>query len=281
MEIRIEKSEEQSIMTEKPVATRPDIPMTPVSSWVQADDGESLLIVENESSPSVSTPEVSIQAQPVSIQTQEDVQTAPSLVWVEWTQSLREIQLARMSATEDVAPISSENENLLGNLFWWTEDQVTMAVPVESQEISQIQVPELTAEEIEQDAEKVAERFDNPMTFIEASIKKIEWMIAHIEEAHSIKLEEALGFKTEKERNAALEEGCYMDAEKMMKERAHAEKMRKYFISQRDLAEWDAQWSTVETTLTTLAVKKSVDDATENEVKKHSKKQAKEEVEIA
>ncbi len=116
--------------------------------------------------------------------------------------------------------------------------------------------------------------FENPLSFIEASIEKIDTMIEHIVMTHSIKLEEASGYKQEKEKFAELEAAAYRDAEKMMKEKAHAEKMKTYFINQQSHAEeGDQTPESVETTLTSLSVKNSVNTTThDHEGKKTSKK---------
>ena len=128
----------------------------------------------------------------------------------------------------------------------------------------------MTAAEIEKDAQKIAEQFETPMSFIDASLKKVGGLIDHIDEVRTAKLEEAANYKAEKERNAGLEEQCYIDAEKMMKEKAHAEKMKKYLLSQQDVAnDTESEISSVETTLATLSVKKSVGDTTD---KKNAKK---------
>jgi hypothetical protein len=62
----------------------------------------------------------------------------------------------------------------------------------------------MTAAEIEKDAQKIAEQFETPMSFIDASLKKVGGLIDHIDEVRTAKLEEAANYKAEKERNAGL-----------------------------------------------------------------------------
>ncbi len=269
--IVIQKSSEESILTEKPITRPPETPLTPKPTENVADDA-SLLIVWNEGTTPVAPVMVVAAETPAApVVVQNPVIAAESTTE---KQSLRDLQLNRMIAgSETTSQISSQDDTILNNLFSSEPTPLVEATAVEP-----VQVETLTAEEIEKDADKVAESFENPLTFIEASIKRIDGMIAHIEETHTAKLDEAAAYKAEKERNAGLEADCYAAAEKMMKEHAHAEKMKKYFISQRDQA--DEQSSSIETTLTTLVVKKNVDEATEIDGKKHGKKQ-KEDAQIA
>jgi len=64
--------------------------------------------------------------------------------------------------------------------------------------------------------------------FIRESIAKIDSMICIMDEAHAKKLEEAQGYKTEKEHYAELEGRAYIEAEKTIEEKSQAKKMKTY-----------------------------------------------------
>jgi len=93
-------------------------------------------------------------------------------------------------------------------------------------------------------------------------------MIEQIDMAHGTKLEEALGYKTEKEKYTTLEEQAYADAEKYVTEKEHALTMRTYFVDQGKMEEHGdlvvqsetpaTPIASVETTLTGLAVQSAV-----------------------
>ncbi len=280
--IVIQKTSDGSILTEAPVAVRPDLPENPNPVTNTADDGESLIIVDgnNEADTSaVSSDPLGMIDAPVASETpvdptieDEPVKLGENLLNATTKDSLHEKQRSRMKEEEKIE-ITDEQNAMLGNLLWETPE-VTSEVTVDTTTTVASEV--MTAAEIEKDAQKIAEQFETPMSFIDASLKKVGGLIDHIDEVRTAKLEEAANYKAEKERNAGLEEQCYIDAEKMMKEKAHAEKMRKYLLSQQDVAlDAEAEVSSVETTLTTLSVKKSVDDTTD---KKGAKKLKSEEV---
>ena len=161
--------------------------------------------------------------------------------------------------------ITEEQSALLNNLLW-------SSVTPENWETSLIKETwVIWANESKESPEETSQAFDNPREFIETSLEKINLMIDRIDQKHAIKLGEAEWYKAEKERNAGLEADCYAMAEKMMQERAHAEKMRKYFLSQKEQAINTSEDGSVETTLTSLSVKKTVNDATSS--KKTQKKE--------
>jgi hypothetical protein len=76
-------------------------------------------------------------------------------------------------------------------------------------------------------------RVFHPEEFIEESLTKIESMIATIDARHEAKLAEAEGYKSEKERFAQLEQKAHDEADMMITERNHAERMQNYFMSEK------------------------------------------------
>ena len=118
------------------------------------------------------------------------------------------------------------------------------------------------------EAPQIEESYEHPADFIQASIEKIDRMIEKIDMAHGTKLEEALGYKTEKEKYTTLEEQAYADAEKYVTEKEHALTMRTYFVDQGKMEEHGdlvvqsetpaTPIASVETTLTGLAVQSAV-----------------------
>ncbi len=124
------------------------------------------------------------------------------------------------------------------------------------------------------------ETYEHPTEFIEASITRIDAMIARIDNIHNTKLEEALGYKAEKEKYTTLEEQAYADAEKYVTEKEHALTMRTYFVDQGKAAgsKTTEAVASVETTLTGLAVQNAVSETVKHEKKLKAKKEEKEEL---
>lgn len=280
--IIIQKTSEESILTEAPVTTKVELPDTPTPITNTASDGESLLIVDEnattqEASPIATsdplwviestTPE---EAPPVVVNQAEPVAPQENLINTTTKESLHDMQRKRVKSDEALV-ISQEQEAMLGNLFSTTSTETAWSVlesnsPVSTLEDNPQMTPVLSPEASTTEG---GEQFETPMTFIESSLKKIGGLIDHIDTVRGQKLDEAARYKAEKERNAGLEEQCYLDAEKMMREKAHAEKMRKYLLSQQDIAlETVSDVASVETTLTTLSVKKSVGDTTDKKTMK-------------
>ena len=81
-------------------------------------------------------------------------------------------------------------------------------------------------------SESNIESYEHPAEFIADSIARIDAMISRIDIAHGTKLQEALGYKSEKEKYTALEDQAYADAEKYVIEKEHALTMRAYFVQQ-------------------------------------------------
>jgi hypothetical protein len=111
-------------------------------------------------------------------------------------------------------------------------------------------------------------------------------MITRIDTAHNSKLEEALGYKTEKEKYTTLEEQAYTDAEQYTEEKDHALAMRAYFANQSTpqsvtevsvVAETPVEnIASVETVMTGLAVQNAVTEAVKPEKKAKVKKEEEE-----
>lgn len=76
----------------------------------------------------------------------------------------------------------------------------------------------------------------NLTAYIKNNIQQSDVLIAKLDTTHTAKLEEAAGYKSEKERFSQLEEDAYADAERMMVEKAHTERMKAYFVEQLDQA---------------------------------------------
>jgi hypothetical protein len=270
-QVIIQKSSEESILTEKPIVQNRELPNVPSAVINPAhDDDGSLLVVwdddlivnespENEVGNVFETPSAAPMAY-VPPPEPAYVPPANNVIDPNTTskQSLRDIQLNRMLSSEGTPTISEQDESMLSNLFWGPSE-VAESTPITTPEVEETPVHE--------------EIFENPVAFIEASIKDLDLMIEHIVETHTAKLEEAAGYKSEEEKFAGLKVWAYADGEKMMKEKAHAEKMRTYFLNQKDHAlgvESGTPRESVETTLTSLSVKNSVDGATHHEWKKEA-----------
>jgi hypothetical protein len=222
-EVRIEKSAEEAIQTEKPIIQAIELPNTPqpISNTAAEDDG-SILMPSDHSIESVETDSMVISDIP-------DADVVTENVWSDSLQWLREMQLNRMKSPEEVKWISEDQEFALNNLFGNSQE-----VTEETVNIADWLVETLPEEESTIDP---SEKYENPPSFIEASIEKIDVMIAQIEETHTAKVMEAAGYKWEKEKFAALESQAYKDAERMMKERDHGEKMKAYFLKEKDHAD--------------------------------------------
>jgi hypothetical protein len=125
------------------------------------------------------------------------------------------------------------------------------------------------------------ESYERTSDFIAGSIAKIDTMITKIDTAHSAKLGEALGYKTEKEKYTTLEETAYADAQSLVEEKDQALTMRAYFVAQGShgivtpVTAKIEETNSVETTLTELAVQNAVTET----VKPTKKAKAKAETE--
>lgn len=122
-----------------------------------------------------------------------------------------------------------------------TEDTHTEAISEQTESIIATKTPESTPMNLIEespifgsDATDTASQdiYEHPSEFIAASIAKIDAMVTKIDATHSAKLEEALGYKTEKEKYTLLEETAYADAQKLIEEKDHALGMRSYFVEQ-------------------------------------------------
>lgn len=201
------------------------------------------------------------------------------------------------AAIAPVTPVNSSSIDL-GNLFGTsastdtttTEEELPTALEVETITPVMETVPpvaETEEEEKEEEKEEVdtaplinfapvaviaePESYERTSDFIAGSIEKIDMMITRIDTAHSAKLGEALGYKTEKEKYTTLEETAYADAQSLVEEKDRALTMRAYFVAQGTtesghLASIEES-NSVETTLTELAVQNAV-----TETVKHAKK---------
>ncbi len=169
---------------------------------------------------------------------------------------------------DEVAPVTPELESSVV-----PEPELTPVVEtiVDSSIIGSITESEPTVEAVE--------TYEHPTEFIEASIARIDAMIARIDAIHNSKLEEALGYKAEKEKYTALEEQAYADAEKYVGEKDHALAMRTYFVDQGKAGGLTTPEpiASVETTLTGLAVQNAVSETVKSEKKTKAKKESKEE----
>lgn len=190
-----------------------------------------------------------------------------------------------------IAPTTPANSSSidLGNLFGssaptdaTTEEELPTALEVEA--ITPVMETITPIAETEEEVDETPlinfapvavmaepESYERTSDFIAGSIEKIDTMITRIDTAHSAKLGEALGYKTEKEKYTTLEETAYADAQSLVEEKDRALTMRAYFVAQGatesgHLASIEES-NSVETTLTELAVQNAV-----TETVKHTKK---------
>jgi hypothetical protein len=256
--IKIEKSSEISMITESPAETASSAP--PPAPVIATDDISSIIINRE---PSLVAPII--------------IGETPSVI------SQVEVSNTPIATTTPV--IATEID--LGNLFGTsTPTDATISaeeVPAALEVASVNPVIEMitpVAEEVEVEVEEVeesplinfapvavtpeVEAYERTSDFIAGSIAKIDTMITRIDTAHSVKLGEALGYKTEKEKYTTLEESTYADAQSLVEEKDQALTMRAYFVAQGShgsvtpVVTKVEESNSVETTLTELAVQNAV-----------------------
>jgi hypothetical protein len=194
-------------------------------------------------------------------------------------------------STESIA--SQEDPMWLNSILWLWETTQEASTNIATEEGQQIQeevtspiaaiIEDVYSEKVDQTEEKeiIENSFTDPTSFIQDSLTKIDLMLQAMHAKHDAKLNEASGYKSEKERFAELEAQAYRDAESMTAEMDHAERMKNYFT--KELKHTSEKENTgnpvesVETTLTTLAVKNSVEWVTE---KKEAQKRAKAKMDV-
>lgn len=304
--IKIQKSEEVAISTESVLDTASSEP--PPVSAVAVDDVSSILV----SNISSSTETANVFIAPVEITLQEvpettmivesaDLLSHPS----DTHDSLLPSSIVEQSViTPTEIPSSiSDNTSSLDNLFG-SSDPIAEDAPITSDnwiiasENQDIQISDSDQDKISElsfsgldvwnSPAPQSDIYEHPADFIQSSIAKIDKMVERIDIAHTVKLEEALGYKTEKEKYTALEEEAYADAEKYVREKEHALTMRSYFeeqwkidsVTQSATEEPKASIpvASVETTLTGLAVQSAVTETVQLEKKSKTLKKEEESV---
>jgi hypothetical protein len=268
--LKIEKTEEQSILTD---SVTPALWGSTMIVWSPESMGASWIIVNGE--PVNITP-VAPQSNPSPIIIETPPVVAPSSViitepventLVRPTEPLVPAETTVVTdalSTEPLAPVNAPENTNLGNLLWETNTEM---LNIESSTLQDAPwaLEETISDEIKEDTIAVAEEdtsisaligntqedepeeeketeqaFVNLREYIEANIRQTDELIAKIHASHEIKLEEAAGYKSEKERFADLEQNAYTDAEKMVAEQAHAEKMKAYFVQQLAEEAWSS-----------------------------------------
>lgn len=239
-----------------------------VAQATAIEDASSIIV--SDVSPIASTEVSSIQIEP--IETSPLIVDTPEEV-VSSSPEVHEVSL-QVQDTHTEAPVD------LSNLFWSSDEETVSVINTPSEvgitEASPAIIPEITiADTVSGVSISSDDEFSHPHEFIEMSLEKVRAMILSINKRHDAKLEEALGYKTEKEKYASLEEATYEEAEKLIWEREHAESMESYFQSQLEkLSPKQAPVteqappaalpsSSVETTLTGLAVQNTVTEVVE------------------
>jgi hypothetical protein len=309
--IKIEKTEETTLqttpvfqnMTQTPPQeeTPPQaVVFNPATQNVWAEEDASSILINSDSSSTSEVPsgvnmtqeasqgvvEETILTPPV----QENTQTFENSPIFGNTQTPEQVT-PPLQSTETTA--SSGDPMWLGGILWLSETTQESPVSVASEVAVEVQeestspiaaiIEDVYAEKEElHEEEKITEStFTDPASFIQDSLTKIEHMLEAMHEKHDAKLDEALGYKSEKERFAGLEAQAYKDAESMTAEMDHAERMKAYFTKELKHASekenTTSQVESVETTLTTLAVKNSVEWVTE---KKEAQKRAKAKMDV-
>lgn len=244
--IKIEKTNEQSILTDSvtPIAVSEtpssDIIITP--SPVVTETNPSSIIVNGETvniTPIVTPVATEQTVTPITQQVTAPISTenqSPLIIPVGETLASSEQTSSEKTQENTESPVNSTVD--LGNLFGGSNETTapneTTPITWNSEvSIEEPTLPGITSTmELAQEESSNEEGFLNLKDYIKTNIEQTDALIARINSSHEAKLEEAAGYKSEKERYAELETTAYQDAEKMVSERLHAEKMKEYFIKQ-------------------------------------------------
>lgn len=205
--VKIEKTEEQSIMTESLEATLPGTPAEPI---ITAESDNSAVLVGATAEEAAATQE----EVPEATDALAEVENAPVL------ETVNDTQETPIQSSTPEAP-AAEEDTPMSDILNATSDTSLLNFGTDEEE-----------KENPEDTIQVESEFDSLKTYIETNIDQSESLIMKIDAAHTAKLEEAAGYKSEKERFASLEEDAYKDAERLMIEKGHAERMKSYFIEQ-------------------------------------------------
>lgn len=264
------------MVTESPADTAPSAP--PPAPVIATDDISSIIISRE---PSPVAP-IIVEEAPAMI-SQIEVTATP--VTTETPVDSSPIDLGNLFGTNTPADISSSEEELPSAL------EVVSLTPVAEteEEIEEVEEEEAVEESPLINFAPVAiapevESYERTSDFIAGSIEKIDTMIARIDTAHSAKLGEALGYKTEKEKYTTLEETAYADAQSLIEEKDRALAMRTYFVEQGShgsttpVTAKAEETNSVETTLTELAVQNAVTETVKPAKKAKAKAETEEEV---
>lgn len=324
--IKIEKTEEVSIITESPVNTAAAQP-EPVH--VVAVDDISSILVTHTATPATASEDIVSSTLTSGVQQVQDSTISPisnvqltddtnahvihntsevdlwNLFWdnnssisevtqsegiLSWTSfaSLEPTEVPEVIQSIDMSNSSPEDSTLL-----WIMDEESIINDSHSvEEVAIYETP--ISQSVKDDLDSVSapildlpsssewdqsniESYEHPAEFIADSIARIDAMISRIDIAHGTKLEEALGYKSEKEKYTALEDQAYADAEKYVIEKEHALTMRTYFVEQWEITTnkqdtSNSSVSSIETTLTGLAVQNAVSETVKDERKTKAKK---------
>lgn len=252
---KIEKTEEQQISTEaKVLPSTPEapavvaeedasdilvswdsaLPQQPIES-LQTTQSEDTLVEQNEASetipsadlaPSDILSEASSEESHGTDETAQDALNQDILALHSQEDSIQESSTDLVQATP-TDPIQESPLFNFGLPDTPTSEQSTEAEPTVEQTIEEESMNFSPAEVVQANTDP-----GNLTAYIKNNIQQSDVLIAKLDTTHTAKLEEAAGYKSEKERFSQLEEEAYADAERMMVEKAHTERMKAYFVEQ-------------------------------------------------
>ena len=265
--ITIEKTDERSISTDSffsDMSTTPSATPSPIVTEPTIQR-ESIVLEKPETSGILSISEETPPAGNMDIliwldNSTPNIPSASNLISIVSNQAKAEAPITNevapiIETTPTITPTSENFSSLFGESNSENEGINIISSITETPEVS-----------IAHDVSTISEKeikITHTDDFIRESIVKIDSMIAVMDDAHTKKLDEAQGYKTEKERYAELEARAYVEAEKTIEEKSQAKKMKTYLEKELKHIEWSSEeviWnSVIGTTLTTLAVRSSVD----------------------
>ena len=266
--ITIEKTDERSISTDSffsDMSTAQLATPAPMVTKVQNIQTESIVLEKPETSGILSISEETPPAGNMDIliwldNSTPNIPNASNLISIVSNQTKAEAPITNevapiIETTPTITPTSENFSSLFGESNSENEGINIISSITETPEVS-----------IAPDVSTISEKeikITHTDDFIRESIVKIDSMIAVMDDAHAKELDEAQGYKTEKERYAELEARAYVKAEKTIEEKSQAKKMKTYLEKELKHIEWSSEeviWnSVIGTTLTTLAVRSSVD----------------------
>lgn len=247
---KIEKSEEQMIMTE--AKTLPATPETP--EIVAEEDASAVLVWGNTANTEAISSENQNTEDMPTLETTSPIstETLPTVSQEEkdeikemnnFTEALPTDILSEAFSNESIATSTEASQDIL-NQETPMQETITKKTIQDSPLFNFGWLAEDPVEEkIKETVVVNTAQNDNPGSlsdYIKNNIKQSEALIAKLDTTHTAKLEEAAEYKAEKERFSNLEEKAYEDAERMMIEKAHTERMKAYFVDQLTQANTDS-----------------------------------------